>query len=114
MTQKLYALVLTGQGDTDIKLVEKDVWDWIMGAKPKQKVPKSVLDKLREHQMREGYEEFEEPYITPGSPVNDAALYAPAAIVDGKDCQFFSVSEYTKFVKKHDIDIVDDFEGCIY
>jgi hypothetical protein len=107
---KLYALVLTGQGDTEIKLVDKDMWDWIDSAQPKAPVPDNILVQLRKHHEDEKFV----PHISRSTAVNDAALMAAPVEIDGAEAMFFSIRDFNKFVRKYDIEIVEEFEGCIY
>jgi hypothetical protein len=130
---KLYMITLNGQGDTDIKFVEKDVWDWIEDLQTKgwkTPPPESVLAKLKEKYEEYDPEEatlFDEPvtvtaysrgygpvHITSGSGDNDAAIQVPAAIVKGAKGQFWSMKEALEFIKEYNINVVDTYEGMIY
>ena len=120
MSKNLYCIHLTGQGDTEIKLVSKAVWDWINSrdlGRPEggagshwidQLVPKEVT----EYHAREG--NYEAIYITIGSFDNDRALNATPIKVAGREANFFHIAELINFCRIHDIDIIDTYEGCIY
>jgi hypothetical protein len=101
-------LTLAGQGDIEVKLVDKETWDWIN--KPNDPCPPAVLERIREEQDDPECV----PNITIGSPDNDAALWSPAVKIDGIEASFDSVSDAIRFIRKHDIEIEDDYEGCIY
>ena len=120
MSTKLYMLTLSGQGDTEVKLVDKETWDWINEApsyfkgKSRQtsvhQCPASILERIRKAQEDPEYV----PCITIGSPDNDAALLSPAVEIDGEEASFFSMAAAMKFIRTHDIEIEDSYEGCIY
>lgn len=112
---QLYLISLHGQGDTDIRLVEKDVWDWVVSPADfkgksflNEVPPQSVLDKINLQNKKWGQKQQKNVQITVGSFNNDRALLAPAYK------NFYSVREMTLFVGEQNIKIVDEFEGCIY
>lgn len=111
---KVYLIILTGQGDTEIKVVDQETWDWIKSSnpgKPKntkknswfdQLVPKSQLDKIGEV-----------PYITIGSFENDRALWSRNA--DGyQEYYYDTVIEAMKDIKKNGHEFEDEYSGEIY
>lgn len=104
---QLYLLVMSGQGDTYVKLVDKETWEWI--GDPFKPCPDAVLKGYQERN-----ETDDKPNITTGSAVNDAALQVAPAMVDGEETMFYGVKECMDFCKEHDIDIVDEWEGYIY
>ena len=116
---KLYMLTLSGQGDTHVKLIDEESWNWIDSAE-KLKFEKGKFS---------GYLPFppairarlDTPddypngaYITSGSAYNDAALQCPAVEINGEEADFFQLKDAMTFIRKHDVEIVDSFEGCIY
>ncbi len=104
----LYLTTVSGQGDTFIHLIDKESWDWMHS--PFKPCPQAILDRYMEANDEPGWT----PNITSGSAVNDAALQIPAVKVDGEDAEFFSIKEVLAFVREHDIEIIDEWDGCIY
>lgn len=127
---KAYSIVLTGQGDTQIYIVDKEVWDWVnspISGKPDghvsswvdQLVPQKVIDYHRKEEQKladfnNRQPEFCDILITAGSWDNDRALNAIPITIDGEEALFFSVKELANFCREHDIEIVDSYEGYIY
>ena len=113
---KLYSITVSGQGDTWITLVTKEIWDWVhdpFGIP----IPQDVIDA---HYEDEDDEPGWTPYISgtkekPNScTYNDAALNAPGVKIDGKRASFVTMRKFTKFIQKYNIEIVDEWEGYIY
>lgn len=103
----LYMLVTAGQGDIDIKLVDKETWDWVM--KPDNtKIPSNVLAAYRER-AEEGPEAFPS-----GQGTNDAALQVASAKVGHIRAEFSQIKTAAAFIRKHDITIVNEWHGYIY
>ncbi len=115
---KLYSLTMSGQGDTQVTLVTKEIWDWVMSPLGRP-VPQDVIDYHYEYDDPDDDPGWE-PIIaeTNGKPngctVNDAALNAPGAKVAGERATFIRMSDFSKFVRKHNIDIVEEWDGYIY
>ena len=129
----VYMLVLTGQGDTDVKLVNKETWDWVMNADLGQSpddrgesewndisvpanVKKAIWDGLSNSEKAwygHNLDNFE-VNVTAGSYNNDRALLAPPLKIDGVSGRFSSLTEAFNWVKKHDLNIVGECHGCIY
>ena len=75
-----YLIWLQGQGDTYVKVVDDETWQWITNRNHSIPCPASVLERAK---ARRG-EEFEAPFETSGSSYrNDRALYAPGIEVNG-------------------------------
>lgn len=109
---KLYLLEMQGQGDVEIKFVGKDVWDWM--SKPSSKCPESIQTRHKEYlDGDENYEPLEVDSKS-GSAVNDIALMVPPVKIGKIDAVFFSIKEAMAFVKKHNIEIVEEWSGYIY
>lgn len=119
---KAYLVVLTGQGDTDIKLCTKEVFDWITGdkttGKPENKnswidqdVPQCVLDSMENDPCCE-----EDIYVCDNTLSNDRALNVGEAVitVNGEQASFYGIYEAIKFIRENDIEIVDVYEGYVY
>ena len=125
-----YVVNLSGQGDTDIKIVDKETFEWIISedlGRPDGKTgwddktcPNSVRKRmwdemdLSEQKDYGGFEGFY-PYITIGSVHNDRALYAPAMkTIEGNDLSFHDTASYTNYVTRNALHVEDSFEGYIY
>jgi len=112
----MYFLIhLSGQGDTTIKIIDEDAWNW-MGALYtdwQAPCPESVLAKMRKEHESLGFK-LEKPNITRGSADNDAALWIAPEIINGKEARFDTMKEALDFIKAEKIDIQDTYEGYIY
>lgn len=112
----LYLIHLQGQGDTDIRLVRQDGWDaldtghFTDAMKSDYEVSYECTWGPEEDSMVEELKEMDS-----GSAENDIALSLPPVVIDGVSAQFFSISEYTRFLQLHPtINIIAEYEGCIY
>lgn len=127
MTKQLYLISLSGGGDDQKKLVDKETWDWINSPRPNfgdtnsfyelDTIPASTRERLvKQHDENkwEGDGDFDGVMVTTGSCENDRALAAPGIEIDGEEASFYSYKELRTFCKKHDVEIVDEFSGCIY
>ena len=115
---QVYMIMTTGQGDTFVKLVDKETWDWIfspwappqaeMSAYQDTACPPSVVARWRKEQTNVEEDEF--PYITHGSYENDRALQAQPVY----GTTFFSAGLAIKYIARHNCKVVDSYEGYIY
>ena len=116
---KVYLIVLTGQGDTFIKVVDEETFEWIVSddlGQPKgeedasswedQLVPASQIEKIKEE---EG--EYDPLRITIGSYDNDRALAAKPC---GDYDTYYSIKEAMKAIKSHGDELEDEYQGYIY
>lgn len=105
---KMFLISLSGQGDVDLKLVTKEVWDWILtpfngkSSGYSEVVPKEVQDEMIKHNGS-----VDEVFVSIGSYENDRALQAPGI-------SFWGHKELIEYVKNNNIEIVEEFEGYIY
>jgi hypothetical protein len=106
---KRFLIVLSNGEDMDIKLANPEAEAWIYsvskdGIAWSETIPDAVI---------EGHEEMDgEPInrrirVSCGSPDNDRALQCP-----GKS--FGSIPELVSYCKTHDIEITNEYVGCIY
>lgn len=81
----VYIVYLSGNGDVDIKVVDKETYDWInnneKGLPPGKKNPSGWKDSLVPQSQlvlmkEQDGNDFEHPIVTSGSYQNDRALYA--------------------------------------
>jgi hypothetical protein len=123
---KLYLLDLRGHNDTQISLVSKEVFDWIVGPQPNFGKESGIEDTLCPADIRKKLEEIhsknilDEPFeliVTIGSCNNDRALrasYDLAETINGEEAIFNTTQELMNFCKKYDIEIEDSFQGYVY
>jgi hypothetical protein len=119
MSQKAYLVNLSGQGDYYTFLVDKDTFDWILCNKKTGRNGHSWIDKdvPLAIESRIVAETGNEITVTSGSLDNDRAIHAMAApmIVSGEISPvLFSQEKITAYIKKNALEIVDEFDGCIY
>lgn len=102
----VFLIVLEGQGDIDVGLVNQETWDWIHSGYNsnnhayEEHVPQTILDA------------YEEKYgkkitISIGSYDNDRAIQSPKI-------SFSSIEEAMSHIEKNNCTLVDEFFGCIY
>ncbi|WP_126223324.1 hypothetical protein [Burkholderia ambifaria] len=109
---KQYLLVLSGGGDTVVKLVTQAVWDWVQAdygsaeASYAEPVPPTILDLAQKHGV-DGYFKDGMLRVTRGSAVNDRAMFAPGL-------KFDYLSDVVKYARKHKVSIEETFNGCLY
>lgn len=115
--RKLYALILIGQGDTEIKLVEQNVWDWIQGKAP---VPQETIEEAQRYEPIPEDHDWE--FKNSSTSQNDKALWANSALGHLEDSSqikeieywFDSVADMMAMAKKDNLEIADSYEGAIY
>lgn len=115
MSEKLYLINLNGFKDTQITLVNEDVWNWIFSpyTDDVEKVPESVLLESEKHENvtfdaeNMGTDEDGFYCVSPGSYENDRAMCAPGH-------SFWSMRDAIDFIKENDVEIIDEFEGYLY
>lgn len=120
MSTKCYMIVLVGQGDTFVKFVNKETWDWISNLNtnpPQFQIDEYIKNELDAHEvLKTPLNETREYAISElmamksGSTMNDRALFAQP----DHGCVFYSLKEAMSFAKDEDIDVLDTFEGYIY
>ena len=115
---KVYCIELEGQGDKEIKLVSKEVFNWINSrnlGRPDGCNDSGWIDQIAPQEVKDYQAKNDgEVYITIGSYDNDRALLAPPLTIGEVEAIFFHTRELVDFCKSHDCDIIDTFEGCIY
>jgi hypothetical protein len=117
---KVYLIILTDQGDTKIKVVDQETWDWInsddLGRHPNLEgasswtdllVPQSQLKKILDD--NNGYH----PHLTIGSWQNDRAMWSCNAdgYVEG---YYGSVEDAMEAIEKNGHELTDEYHGSIY
>lgn len=122
---QVYIVHLAGQGDTEIKFVDKETWEWInssnLGQSNEDKgktswcdvsCPESIRKPMIEEGIIDNINEF--PVITIGSLQNDRALLAPPMLIDNKRRTFWNHESFIEFLKDNEFEILGEFEGYIY
>jgi hypothetical protein len=107
-----YLLVLSGGGDTTVKLVTGAVWNWIHSeyesehSSYDERVPADVISDSATSGNVDYFEDGK-LHITRGSFENDRALAAP-----GRD--FDDVAEATAYLASLNLEVKEEYYGCIY
>lgn len=105
--QDVYMSICSGGGDTYIKLLDKETWDWCRD--PKQPVPDIVQSRYRD----DNGEELE-PITGSSTAVNDAFLSVSPIWIGDDEGRFDNARDAFDWAKKHNLRIVETFEGSIY
>jgi len=108
-----YMLVLQGMGDTEVKLVNKETWDWInnLDVDPPQKQIDHFIENEYCHERPTKEEAIENlRSLNSSTTLNDRALKAH----EDYGYPFFHIKEALDFVSSNCYEIVDTFEGGIY
>lgn len=115
---KVYCIDLEGQGDKEIKLVSKEVFDWINSSnlgRPENCEDSGWIDQTAPQEVKDYQAKNDgKVYITIGSWGNDRALLANPLVINGIEAAFWNTKELVDFCKNQDCDIEDSFEGYIY
>ena len=111
MSKKMYLINLSGGGDTTKSLVTEDVWNWINSGynSDKSSYYEDLSEPIKEQmKLHNKYApNCSSIMVTIGSYDNDRAIQAPGI-------EFSSTKELMKYIKENDIEIVEEYEGCIY
>lgn len=111
----VYMIHLTGQGDVDIALVDRETFEWVTSKQQgrpagdtssgwiDQSVPASVKARLPRDAQR--------VQLTIGSWENDRAL--TATLLRGVK-RFTEMREALAHIREHKLKVVDTYEGYIY
>jgi hypothetical protein len=124
-------LHMSGQGDDYYRLVDRLTWEWVFSPRPrfnshfsaKENPPDAVKQgwwAAHYDPKQAAWPEFEFKrwedvvvHVTSGSCENDRALSC-YNVIDGKCAEFHSLRQLQQFMKKHDIVITKEWNGCIY
>ena len=124
MNKPAYLLILTGQGDTEIKVVDEETYNWIVSTE----LGKSEQDKGKLYwndiscppEVRKAIIETEEEgegfsiSIGINSYSNDRALFAPCIKVNGNEMRFSTVVDVYNWAVRNGYTIIDEYQGYIY
>lgn len=101
--EKRYLLVLSGQGDTSITVVDQEGWDYLKLPEPEWKGETSVDEKCPG---------VDEPVqVTIGSWDNDRAIHLWAS---DRYPTFDTLKQAMKNIKANNAELADEYHGCIY
>lgn len=106
MKKKMLLIVLTGQGDIDVRLVPYAALQWIESPTPSSGAKYEAIPA----EVMAGYEHKyhnKKAYVSAGSGDNDRALH-----LHGEE--FYSTVEAMAYANDNDIEVVDEWHGCIY
>lgn len=110
--KKRYLIILSGQGDTIINVVNEETWNYVGSPQPKfvdgyatETLPKGVKAIPGDDTTSGPTDTIN---VTSGSYINDRAL-----LVKGERT-FYTMTEYTTWVKKSKVKIADEYHGLIY
>jgi hypothetical protein len=118
----VYLLVCTGQGDTDVKLVDQEIWDWInlretpgRQANASGWIDTATPAKVVEALQLNDNDQNAQPEVTIGSYQNDRVhlVHEPAALFSeygGSE----AIQSAHDFARANGHIIVGTYEGCIY
>jgi hypothetical protein len=112
---KLYSIMLSGQGDTNIAIVGEDCWDYIVNG-----VLADSLRKIVEERSAVYNAERPAAFNAPGYAVKELERNADKGDNDRALCvisyydTMWSIKDYTKYIVSNKIEIEDDYEGYIY
>jgi hypothetical protein len=107
----VFLVVLTGQGDIEVKVIDKDTWDWLNGPSGRPDGKSSWLDPFVPAtqlalQPEKGYWN-----LTSGSWENDRALLLNST---GAYKTYWSRREALAAIRRMGDTVVDEYEGFIY
>jgi hypothetical protein len=110
---KMGLLVLRGQGDQYVKLVDEATIEWIARDDTPGREGRETywVDSAVPPAVKGDLGDDEEVGVTSGSYQNDRAMHA-SNVASFPD--FDSVKEAKAHAKANDIEIVDEYHGCIY
>lgn len=99
-----YLVVLNGQGDTNISLVNKDIWDWLINEDLSVDIPVEIAQ----------YETKWRIKLNRIRSINDKAFILPEEGNNGEKVFFSSVKNCMNYVRENNIVILDEYDGYIY
>lgn len=128
MKTKAYLIDLSGMGDCQVFLVDQVTWEWFDGEMNGKdySVPTKIVDdyladsEISQDRIQAAVAEFlslmKPKRENNSSWDNDIALNLPPSRFNGESFNNFyrSVKELNAFVKKHDLELIEAYEGYIY
>lgn len=117
---KAYLIHLSGQGDTDLKLVNHETFAWVCnGGEPPACQVEAHWEMNQPYEPNETREDVALALreMTGGSsPDNDRALHALSDSFEGKSFSGYekSIRDVISFLKDIGMELGDEYEGCIY
>lgn len=119
----MHIVFLSGQGDTYVKVVDKDTFDWINGPmgdnggegqwidKSCPPIQLALLAEEAARAKRSGDRFDPDPWITRGSYDNDRAMMCFST--DGYET-YYSIVAATRAISKKGHKLAGEYEGCVY
>jgi hypothetical protein len=123
--QKVYELRMAGQGDVQVKLINKAFWDYISNVLTAKAPADLAIDWIAERAEDPdlGTENIDEwvAYLPGHKKINEIAMAAPASLFNGKRFDEYGCGGWhkperqklNKFLKKHNLEIEDGWEGYL-
>lgn len=117
-----YLLWMSGQGDTHVKVVDLETWDWIFSDDIHAPMPPAVAARYLRHNgdNKDNREEVADFEPTTGSTDNDRALFVPGIFL-GDECldsyvdAVEAADDVARWKKKLKIThFTEEWEGGIY
>ena len=111
--QDVYLITCTGQGDTEIYLVDRNTFDWIN--MNHNNVPKQVIESRKKANTEWDIKQTDEQIIEELNLVKGSSSSNDRALRLGDSFPlFWSVKEVVTYVKNNNLNIVGEYEGHIY
>lgn len=118
-TMDAYLIILSGQGDTSIKIIDEEIWTWLMSDREVDdhghdiNVPQAVIDRMWEEDQGPYGGEFDSKddvkiYLSKNSHINDRAL-AIAGIYGS-----YNPKKAINWCVDNKVKIKNYYEGYIY
>ena len=110
MIREYMAVVLhLGSDDFAFYIIDDNIWNWLTHNEPVdfEKIQKTIIEQY-DASSEEELEEFK-TYLTMSELLKvNRNNYIPYIKIDGKECYFTSIKDYSQFILDHKICIVDE------
>jgi len=123
MNREVYLIVVTGQGDTEVKVVDEETFEWLDSPYPSETgeasvrdiIPPRIEEIMRAFWRNDIGEEMDDTdlSVSSGSWDNDRALMV-VSTVEGYEAQYSSLKDALDDIKTQGDTVVDTWEGLIY
>lgn len=111
---EIYAVILSGMGDFQGAVVDKDTFEWITSPRPDFPEGEPSMYETLPFNVKEARTDgHDETYVTTGSYENDRAL-AIASTVQGYEPSYGSFKEMFYRITARGDALINTYEGAIY
>ena len=109
-----YLITLSGGGDIEYKLVDKETWDFIWSDKDDipDIVKKDIFREFKSDKTFAKWEDVDQDHFC-GDSWNDRALCICPYLL-GKRSTFYDIKSLQKFIDNNNIEIISEDKGSIY